>query len=496
MESERERADHIAKMLRTGGALLTVQGMTWLTSLVGILVVPRFLGSSQFGAATTIWTVAAFATLFASWGTTNQAVIQAAREPTETRNFVFHIVALRLLLWSPIFAVILSFGLFSQDDLTIRAMLLIVSCGATVALVTEPMLAALQGAHSLGRAASASAIVGVFAQLATLLVLVMGGGLVAISLVGVVGAVVVAVAIGALFFKRMTGNARPSRRLVRSILTGGSSFLAWDLGLRIYGTADFLILASLTSARDVGEYAFAYRLVGIPVFATTIVTMSIFPSLAAANDHDARWFSHIVNESLRIVVLVALPTAVGLSVLAPGIVELFGGSKFHGSPILLAILAAQIPLVAVGTVLGTAMFACGRQRYMANLAWIAAGLNIGLNLALIPLFESRVGSGAVACALVTLATELFVAIAICRAARSYLKRSVIAPAVVRGVAAAGVMGLAVAVLHPFVFTLGLVLIGAFVYLLAAVALKAVSFHEMRSVGSALRPRRMIHEHAS
>src|SRR6185503_1023777 len=101
-----DQAPHLQqlhRMMRTIGALVSIQGITWTSSLVSVLVVPRFLGESRYGVLTTAWAVAGIVVLLASWGTTNQVVKQVAREPETARDFAAHTLALRLMIWVPLF---------------------------------------------------------------------------------------------------------------------------------------------------------------------------------------------------------------------------------------------------------------------------------------------------------------------------------------------------------------------------------------------------------
>src|SRR5690606_6280206 len=70
-----------APIMRTALALFSVQGLTWASSLVGVLFVPRFLGANGLGAYAAITTAVALISLVASLGTANHVVREVARNP-------------------------------------------------------------------------------------------------------------------------------------------------------------------------------------------------------------------------------------------------------------------------------------------------------------------------------------------------------------------------------------------------------------------------------
>src|SRR6185437_11018895 len=102
------------------------------------------------------------------------------------------------------------------------------------------------------------------------------------------------------------------------------------------------------------------------------------------------------------------------------IAPLAGGSDFRSAAPLLAIVSVHIPLAAADTVLGTALFALGRERRFAVVAWAAAILNPIANVVLVPMAAHAWGDGAIGAALVTVATEVFIGANIWWMLRSFL----------------------------------------------------------------------------
>jgi O-antigen/teichoic acid export membrane protein len=255
----------------------------------------------------------------------------------------------------------------------------------------------------------------------------------------------------------------------------------WELGLQLYGAIDFVLLALLTTRDTVGHYAFAYRLVSIPVFASTIITAAVYPALSAAARDDPAWFKKVLTNAGRVSFAVTAPMACGLAVLAPQVTDMISGGRYASSVVLVVILAFHIPAAALHTTMGTALFALDRQARMAKLAWGAVVLNVGANLIAIPLTDSLWGNGAIGAAVVTVATEAFVGWFVWSGVASLLDLGGFVNTLLRTLAATAVMGGAAWYAGQHYGVVAAVVTGVVVYAVSAEALKVLTLGDLRGL---------------
>ncbi len=468
-------------MLRTATALLSVQGITWLTSLISVTVVPRYLGTAHYGLLAAAGTAMIIAALLAAFGTSTFLVKHTARYPDTARTVVAHVVVLRLLVWSILCALMLPPIIAFSDSYETRMVITLGAAAGAAALVQDALVSALQGMHKLGRVSIAIATLGITGQVALVAILVAGGGVVGATAIALAGAVVALAIVSVLFIMQTKGTPELSFSGLREILRTGPPYLAWDLGVRVFGTIDLVLLALLASTADVGEYAFAYRLATIPIFAATVVTMAVYPALSSAHLGDNQFFRRVLSQAVRAVSFLMLPMAAGIIVLSPLLTTTFGGEKFEGAWVLLIIVAAQMPLAGIHTVLGTALFASDRQKYMAQVAWRAVPLNVTLNLVLIPLSVRFGGHPAIACACITAVTEIFVGYYVWRGAWGYLNHGEALGGFARAFVATAIMATVVLLLRPLLPLAGLIAAGVITYGLAALGSGAASLADVRKV---------------
>lgn len=215
-----------------------------------------------------------------------------------------------------------------------------------------------------------------------------------------------------------------------------SCFLALSL-------IDRLLLAAFRSNAEVGTYALGYAIVEQSmVLCFSILQASGFPRLLAVlaehgYDVGSREIAKYISVALTVVGVVALPVAF----FGTHLIELFGGDEFAGSS------DAFMPLVVVGVLLlGVGQYLSvplqherDTRRWAGTLA-IAASVNIGANLLLIP--EFGLGGAAAATAIGYLVLAWLCAREAARAGARPLRSLTLLPAVSAAVAASAVATIA------------------------------------------------------
>ena len=203
-------------------------------------------------------------------------------------------------------------------------------------------------------------------------------------------------------------HLRIDLHLWRVLVVGGAPLMLLMIFNQIYGTVDIPILAALTSTTVVGWYSLAYRWAAIPIFITTAVMGSHYPEMSRLGSNPGPEFAGLVNRAVKLTLLASTPAAVGLAVVAPNLIGLLYEPEFEPSVRPLQILALQIPITGMDTILATALIACNRLRRYLVVAGAAAAINPILCAILIQVADELWDNGAIGAAIATALTELFV----------------------------------------------------------------------------------------
>ena len=181
-----------------------------------------------------------------------------------------------------------------------------------------------------------------------------------------------------------------SRRDLKEVLSE-----TWVVGvsavvLMLLFRVDALMLEALAGLTPLAHYTAAYRLLETVLFVTFAINQAIFPVMSAATSPDQirRGF----ERGLAVAGFVYLPFAAVCLVDGQGIVRLLYGDDYvRSSSEILAWLTPSPLLYAVAFFGSSVLMARKQPAGMLTAAVVATGVNVGLNLWLIP---AHVGVGA------------------------------------------------------------------------------------------------------
>ena len=385
-----------------------VQGLAKAVSLVlslGVtMLLTRHLGVAGYGSFVAVFVYMTFFASFADWGTQTILVRELAQEPATFEQQVGAALTLRLgLSLSAALIAAATVPVFYSGQPQVLVGVVIALPTLLFGSISTTVAAAFQSQLRMGRVAVAE----ITAQLVSTGIL---AGLVFAGrpLREVIAATVLTGALQAailLWLARSLVRIRPrldlalSKRLLKRALPLGVALLLNTIYFRV----DALILSTLGGASAIGVYGLAYRVCEAIIGFSTIFIASMFPLLAAAaREADVGSLRRLTQRGFDVLVLAAVPAALGVIALAPQVVGFVAGDHFESAVPVLRVLVVGAALMFVTGLLGHVLVAVDRQKsaMLINVAGLV--LNVVLNLTLIPRF------GALAAASAGTASEGFV----------------------------------------------------------------------------------------
>lgn len=174
------------------------------------------------------------------------------------------------------------------------------------------------------------------------------------------------------------------KELVKPIL-----LTAWPFGLMgimgaIMLNTDIIMLGWLRTAEEVGYYAAAQKPIQLLYVLPTLLATSIFPVLARKAKSSPEEAKTILEKSVALVILFAIPIVILGILLAHPIMNILFGPEYAPGIKTFQILMITIAIVYPSTLLGNAIFAYDRQKYFLVFVAAAALGNALFNALLIP----------------------------------------------------------------------------------------------------------------
>jgi O-antigen/teichoic acid export membrane protein len=187
------------------------------------------------------------------------------------------------------------------------------------------------------------------------------------------------------------------------------------------------------------------------------VNTALYPSLARAAVSAPAALARTYERVLRYLIIISFPIAVGGCVLADQLIPFLFGDEFLPAIPALQIVIWVVPLMFVSEFLGYMVVLANRERQVARAVLVSTGLNVILNLALVPWL------GLMAAAIMTVLTEAVLVTQHAWTLRTPLRQMRWTTALVRPALAALAMGGLVVLADPYLPLLGKVALGAVSY---------------------------------
>ena len=282
---------------------------------------------------------------------------------------------------------------------------------------------------------------GIVGTAATWVVLAQGGGIAGMFAVEVAVALVNLAWSGAIAQRalaRVAPNPTPAGRLKREVFRFAVGYSAGVvLELIVARRSELFFLDRFSTDREIAYYSIAYAIAtGVGQIPSGLAA-AVGPTFATL--HGAGAYERITrgfNRGRRLLLLFTIPlTAVGLAV-GPSIVRLIYGAPYAATQAPLLIMLATYPLRGTTSLANTVTNAYGKLRLPISTNWIAAGIDVGLAAALVPILDAR---GA---AIASVAAQLLYSVAVMIYARRLVGGERLNPALIRVLGASVGAGLA------------------------------------------------------
>ncbi|MGH2358607.1 MAG: oligosaccharide flippase family protein [Candidatus Limnocylindria bacterium] len=185
--------------------------------------------------------------------------------------------------------------------------------------------------------------------------------------------------------RHMIGT-RVSRRTLGTLLAYGIPLVPASLAYWVFMTSDRVLLANLSTLAQVGLFSVATSLVNLTQIAVTALGQAWSPHAVHAYEEDRDGAAQLFGRMMTYVLGAFGLLAVGITAFAPALVDLLTGDEYTAAASAVGPLAIGMVAYASTQVTAGGITLTGRTAYLALLSWVAAIINVVLNLLLIPPF--------------------------------------------------------------------------------------------------------------
>ncbi len=397
--------DIATSIVRNTTVMMGSQVVTWVSSFVLMLFLPRYLGSEDYGRLYLAMSVAMIAQVFVDFGGAYFIAKEIARHKDHAPALIADSIGFRMIL-SVVFLLLLAiFSWIAGYPWKVQALILILAGAKLWEGPLAVFSSAFQGFEEMIHKSVVSIVERVFLMAFGVGALLLGGTSMTIAFIMAASTLLGCV----IAYRRLRPFVprlpRVNWKNVVGLMRAGLPYLMMAIFAVIYYRINAVMLSLLVPEQVVGWFGAAFRFFDILMFFPSILSIAVFPVLSRHVDmKDA--VVQTTMKSLEIILMVAIPLAIGTYAFSGEIIAtLFGAEDYAGSVAVLAALAPGLILVYIDFVLVTALIAMDRQRQWSWVALAAIPFSIALNALLIPYFQQVSGNGGIGSAIATNITE-------------------------------------------------------------------------------------------
>ena len=189
---------------------------------------------------------------------------------------------------------------------------------------------------------------------------------------------------------------RELRRHLKPIFT----LFAMSVAVSIYTALDTTMLGFIAGDEQVGYYTAATKINRIVISVITALSAVLLPRLSYyISQHDEAQFFALSAKALNLIILLSLPCAVGLSLLARPVILLLSGMEYEQAIPVMQVMNPIIVAISLSGLIGIQMFMpLEKEKITLASVIFGAAINFCLNMVLIPSYGAFGAGLATVCA--------------------------------------------------------------------------------------------------
>ena len=172
----------------------------------------------------------------------------------------------------------------------------------------------------------------------------------------------------------------------RRIIAISAPMAVGSVAHTIFSNTDVVMLGMMRTNAEVGLYSASFRIMMVGLVPAGMVLTAFFPSLTASYKNGAQAMGQSFKGFATSVVVVGMPVSAGGALFAEEILAVLYGDQFVSAAPVLMLLMGSVFVWHIRTTFDTSLLAWNAERVQMKINLAAAGANVALNFALIPVF--------------------------------------------------------------------------------------------------------------
>ena len=352
----------VQRLVKNTISILIARGLQPILSLVLVLFIGRILGPELFGKYTIVFQLFFIFQITSSFGLRILLTREVAANKQDVSKYLSNGIFLSLptAIINVLAMVIL--GKLMHYDAETTLGIYIISISLATSALTDIFSGVLAGVEEINKIAYGWMIFLVVKTVASIAVLFMGFGLIALIVIHVIAKFIHAAVTYYFIIKGVTlPEMRIDIELCKKLLR-----MAWSLALLIicislYWRIDTLMLSKMSTNEVVSNYGAAFKIFWFAILSVQSFFTAFFPMISSMYATNPANFRMACNKAIRFLTIFIFPILVLTTFLSPQLMPLIWGIKFQSSALILQIMIWALWPFAITEVFGSALVASKNQ---------------------------------------------------------------------------------------------------------------------------------------
>lgn len=392
--------DHEETSYIFSGALWTLvaKGIFVVVQFAAVAIVARELGPGGFGIFSVVLSLVSLFVLFSDFGAITGTARLIAEGDKRQSDVILHgaglivsltlVVSLVFFFFSSQISEILKSPIFRESVILVVGLLL-------VRILYKYQRKVFEALGRMDVFSRADTVLGPLPWIVPLAIVVLVSGTAVGALFGrLVGYATVVAALSLILLGHLAkSHYAPSSKsidttIIRRIATYSPAMLATALSLYIFSESDILLVQFFLGSEQVGIYSLAVKLVAVLQVPATAIGASVAAYFVGeageSGPQESEMSGPVFLLTAKYVLALYLPTMLGLLMVGNELIISVFGPEYASSVIIVLVYLPVLLAKSFGTIYSRALDYLGYAGRRAVMVSVSAGLNIGLNLLLIP----------------------------------------------------------------------------------------------------------------
>ncbi len=385
--SEAKQSQHglVSIVARNAAFVLGAQVMLKILAFLFNVYIVRRLGAVHFGQYSAVMAYVAIFAVFTDLGMAPYSVREIAEDHRRTSWLLPNIIAIRLVfsLVITLVASLSAYWLGKEQGIVLG--IFIASTGQFIYAFQGPLDSVLTARERLDYTATFSIVNQLVFWGLGVLLLISGMGFIGLIIASLTGVAVVALLSGWVLFRRLgVGRLAPSIRRWPQLLLAALPFGVSSIAGAFLRRFDTVLMSFVLTDAAVGWYNVPYTLIKMILLVAQSIAIAMYPSMVRGHKIEPGSLRAVTFQSIKYLLIICLPIAVGGTVLADRIIIFLYTDEFAPSIPVLRLVLWALPSLFLLELLGRVADTLHLERSAARLNVINAAITVLLNMVLVP----------------------------------------------------------------------------------------------------------------